>query len=273
MALYSWAKSIPPVYDAKNPTALFFPLHRQLFSHLVLLRKQHLHLHVLSDSSAGPSPWRLTPTVRAATVGCLAPSPDCKDACKDAYKDLASAFFPLSTDLSPPLPALTNILPYRIPFFLFPFLGTHWAAPRLSCGTRDLWLSLRPAGSFVVAVGACGISFPDQGWSSSPLCWELRVLATGPPGKSIDRISLFSFFLIICHWRINALQYCVGFCHILAWISHKYTYVPCLLNLPSISHPIPPPRLSQSTGLSSLHHTTNPHWLSVLHVVMDVFQC
>ena len=31
-------------------------------------------------------------------------------------------------------------------------------------------------------------------------------------------------------WRIIALQYYVGFCHTATWISHKYTYVPSLLN-------------------------------------------
>ena len=43
-------------------------------------------------------------------------------------------------------------------------------------------------GSFVAAfellVTAHGIQFPDQGWNPGPLHWELRVLATGPPGKS-----------------------------------------------------------------------------------------
>ena len=34
-----------------------------------------------------------------------------------------------------------------------------------------------------------------------------------------------------------------------------------------------PSRLSQSTGLSSLHHTANSHWLSVLYRVMYIFQC
>ena len=42
------------------------------------------------------------------------------------------------------------------------------------------------------------------------------------------------------HWRIISLQYCVGFCHRSTWISHRYTYVPCLLNLPSTSHHILP---------------------------------
>ena len=43
----------------------------------------------------------------------------------------------------------------------------------LSCSTGDL-----------LAV-ACGIWFPDQGSNSSCLQWELGVLATGPPGKSL----------------------------------------------------------------------------------------
>ena len=45
------------------------------------------------------------------------------------------------------------------------------------------------------------------------------------------------------HWRTIALQYCVGFCHPSAWISHRCTYVPSLLNLPP---PPTPSRLSQS---------------------------
>ena len=43
-------------------------------------------------------------------------------------------------------------------------------------------------------------------------------------------------------------------------------------HLPSspASHPF---RWSQSTGLSSLHHAANSHWLSILHMVMYMFQC
>ena len=37
--------------------------------------------------------------------------------------------------------------------------------------------------------------------------------------------------LFIFNWRITALQFCVGFCHTSVWISHRYTYVPFLLNL------------------------------------------
>ena len=78
--------------------------------------------------------------------------------------------------------------------------------------------------------------------------------------------------LFIYNWKITALQYFFGFCHKSARISHRYTYVPSLLNLPPLS-PSQPSRLSQSTGLSSLSHTANFHWLCVLHMVLYMFPC
>ena len=52
------------------------------------------------------------------------------------------------------------------------------------------------------------------------------------------RLILFFFFFLqifIClfyfNWRLITLQYCSGFCNILTWISHGYTYIP---------HPEPP---------------------------------
>ena len=42
------------------------------------------------------------------------------------------------------------------------------------------------------------------------------------------------------NWRIIALQYCDDFCPTSAWISHRYTYVPSLLNLSPTSHHILP---------------------------------
>ena len=79
--------------------------------------------------------------------------------------------------------------------------------------------------------------------------------------------------LLIFNWRIVALQYCVGFCHTSTWISQRYIYVSFLLNLPPSSQPMPshPSGLSQSTSLSSLHHTANCHWLSASHMVMYMF--
>ena len=79
--------------------------------------------------------------------------------------------------------------------------------------------------------------------------------------------------LFIFNWRIIALQYCVVLCHISTWITHRYTYVPWLLNLPSTSHPISPLQVVSATGLSSPSHTAISHWLSILHMVMSKFPC
>ena len=47
----------------------------------------------------------------------------------------------------------------------------------------------------------------------------------------------FFQFKFISNWRITGLKYCVGFSHLTTWISHRYTYAPSLLNLPSTSQP------------------------------------
>ena len=47
---------------------------------------------------------------------------------------------------------------------------------------------------------------------------------------------------------------------------------PFLLNLPPISHPSHPSKLIQRPWLSSLRHTANSHWLSILHMVIK-FPC
>ena len=39
---------------------------------------------------------------------------------------------------------------------------------------------------FFFAMGHAGSRFPDKGWNLHPLHWKLRVLPTGPPGKSRD---------------------------------------------------------------------------------------
>ena len=80
----------------------------------------------------------------------------------------------------------------------------------------------------------------------------------------------FFFFLpfYFFNWRIITLQNFVVFCHTSTKISHRYTHVPSLLNLPSISPLSRPSRLSQSPCLSSLSHTANSHWLSILHMVL-----
>ena len=58
---------------------------------------------------------------------------------------------------------------------------------------------------------------------------------------------IFFFFFKL---EDNCFAYFDSFCHTPAWIDIRYRYVPSILNLPPISHPITPPsRLSQSTGL------------------------
>ena len=59
--------------------------------------------------------------------------------------------------------------------------------------------------------------------------------------------NFFSFenFINFFNWRITALQNFVVFCQTSTWISHRYTYVPFLLNFPPTSHPIHPSRWSE----------------------------
>ena len=65
-----------------------------------------------------------------------------------------------------------------------------------------------------------------------------------------------------------ALQNFVVSCHTSIRISHRYTNVSFLLNLPPILLPILPFSLLQSPCLSSLSHTANFCWLSILHMVL-----
>ena len=96
--------------------------------------------------------------------------------------------------------------------------------------------------------------------------WE-RELATHHGISYWWNCPFFLFLFLI------ALQSRLGFCHTSPWISHRYTYVPSILNLLPPSHPIRPHRLSQSTGLSFLCYTATSHELSVSHMFMYIFQC
>ena len=51
---------------------------------------------------------------------------------------------------------------------------------------------------------------------------------------------LFFVIYLFFSWRIIALQNFVVFCETSTWISHMYTYIPSLLNLPPFSLPILP---------------------------------
>ena len=61
------------------------------------------------------------------------------------------------------------------------------------------------------------------------------------PWSSFPVIPPLAFFFsnLYFYWRIIALQNFVVFCQTSTWISHRYTYIPSLLNLPPTSLPIP----------------------------------
>jgi len=91
--------------------------------------------------------------------------------------------------------------------------------------------------------------------------------------ERLKYFQLTSFFFFNFYWRIIALQYCAGFCHTSTWISHRFTYVASLLNLPPISHPIPPLCVvTEHWGELPGAHSKS-HWLSVLLMVMRMFPC
>ena len=68
--------------------------------------------------------------------------------------------------------------------------------------------------------------------------WKQQFSDTGP--ESMCQCMGFLFFFLFFYWRIIDLQNFVVLCQTSTWISHKYTYIPSLLNLPPISLPIPP---------------------------------
>ena len=79
------------------------------------------------------------------------------------------------------------------------------------------------------------------------------------PGNhpSVCLFILFFLIYLFLYWRIIALQNFV-FCQTSTWISHRYTFIPSLLNPPPISLPIPP-----------LQVETEP----LVLVSIDVYRC
>ena len=57
--------------------------------------------------------------------------------------------------------------------------------------------------------------------------------------QKLPLLSCLLFNYLIFNWKIIVLQCCISFCHRSTWISHRYTYVFSLLNLPPTSHHIP----------------------------------
>ena len=94
----------------------------------------------------------------------------------------------------------------------------------------------------------------------------------------VSKGKIYSTIRIFFNWRIIALKHCVSFCHTSAWVNNmKHEYIPSLLKTPSHLSVHPTPlgchRGCHSTGLSSLCHTANSHFLSILHMVMCMFPC
>ena len=71
----------------------------------------------------------------------------------------------------------------------------------------------------------------------------------------------------------NCLAILWWFFHTLTWIGHRYTYVPCLLNNPPITHPLhlTSPGCHRTPSLGSPCLTSDLYCLSVLHMAMYIF--
>ena len=72
---------------------------------------------------------------------------------------------------------------------------------------------------------------------AAPVCFTFSTCVPAVPlireATYLATLKSHYFFL---NWRIIALQNFVVFCQTSTWISHRYTYIPSLLNLPPISH-------------------------------------
>ena len=80
-----------------------------------------------------------------------------------------------------------------------------------------------------------------------------------------------SFFKLFFYWRLITIL-----CWFLPHINMNRSQVyicPIPLEPPSHLPSHPTPQGCHSTGLSSLCHTENSHWMSILHIVMYMFPC
>ena len=121
--------------------------------------------------------------------------------CTYFFTSLSSISFTVFSTCEPRKKILTrsfNLFFFKILKIFNYFI--YLAALALSCNTQDLRSLLWHAESLVAA---CGIQFPDQGLNSGPLLWECRVLATGPPGKSLIFLSC-KVFEIWCVFSISS---------------------------------------------------------------------
>ena len=85
-------------------------------------------------------------------------------------------------------------------------------------------------------------------------------------------VPYYLFFLFLCSFFKKLFIVLVSAIYQLESLIGICMSPPSLTSLP-LSTPFNPFRLSQSTGLSSLQHTASSQWLSVLYMVMYMFQC
>ena len=111
------------------------------------------------------------------------------------------------------------------------------------------WLFASGGQSIGASASASVLPINIQGWFPLRLIGLISLLSEGLSriffSTTIWEHQFFDAQLSFClinlflNWRIIALQNFVSFCQTSTWISHSYTYVPSLLNLPPIFRPIP----------------------------------
>ena len=110
-----------------------------------------------------------------------------------------------------------------------------------------------------------------HGWLFINICWMNKI-------KALNMLIVFFFFFksflnLFFNWRKIGLPCCVDFCvDTTVQISHNCTCITLLLSFPPLplSHCC---RSSQGTKLGSLCFIATSHQLSILHMVMHMFQC
>ena len=120
--------------------------------------------------------------------------------------------------------------PFSFHFIYKLFWVTHWVPLRMAPGNL-LRYTCKSTGQQNPSISHLGVF-------TYLLEFQKLTDASGLEGGHLYCFCFFNLFIV--NWRIIALQNFVVFCQTSAWISHRYTYIPSLLNLPPISLPIPP---------------------------------
>ena len=93
--------------------------------------------------------------------------------------------------------------------------------------------------SEALTAGSAWASLVAQVVKNLPAMQETWVESLGwEDPREEEKVTHSVFFFL--NWRIIALQNFADFCQTSTWISHRYTYIPSLLNRPPISLLIPP---------------------------------